>query len=262
MALGADWQPTPLHLALCAWDVDVWQVRLHGADKDDEAHVVDLCEAERQRAKRFRFAADRRRFVGSHKALRGILATYLGAPPATLVFGQGVHGKPFLLAPAHARSLRYSLSHSGDFALVAVSRGREVGIDVERTRPIKDLSGVVDRFFSPAERHALDRVPPDDRQRAFLAAWVLKEAYLKASGEGLLRSLDAFDVTISEAEPRLLEVRDRAGDAARWSLRRLALGEGLVAALAVEGNGWRLRQWRWPGSPLAKHCAHSTEHGQ
>jgi 4'-phosphopantetheinyl transferase len=261
-ALRADWQPPPLHLGLCPSDVDVWQVRLDGADAHDEAHLVDLSEAERERAKCFRFAADRRRFIGSHKALRGILATYLGAPPATLVFGQGVHGKPFLLAPAQARTLRYSLSHSGDLALVAATRGREVGVDLERTRPIKDFSGLVDRFFSPAERHALERVPPDDRQRAFLAAWVLKEAYLKASGEGLMRSLDAFDVTIAEEEPRLLEVRDRVGDAARWTLRRLTLAEGFVAALAVEGNGWRLRQWVWPESSLASHCAHSGTHGQ
>ena len=222
---------------------------------DDErrggADLDDLSDTERDRANRFRFAADRRRFVRSHNALRAILATYIGTPPGALVFGKAVHGKPFLVAPRQAHTLRYNLSHSGDLALIAISVGREVGIDLERTRPIEGLSGVVDRFFSAAEREALALVAAEDRQNAFLSAWVLKEAYLKASGEGLLRSLDAFDVTMADDEPRLLEVRDRVGDASRWSLRRLRPGDDYVAALAVEGEGWQLRQWTWTGSSQA-----------
>jgi 4'-phosphopantetheinyl transferase len=242
------WQHPPSHLDLCASAVDVWQVRLDGDGRDQGADMYDLSTPERERASRFRFAADRRRFVRSHDALRTILATYIGATPATLVFGQTVHGKPFLVAPGQAHTLHFNLSHSGDLALIAISRGREVGIDLECTRPIRDLSGVVDRFFSPAERKALARVAMEDRQNAFLSAWVLKEAYLKASGEGLQRSLDAFDVTVAADEPRLLEVRDRVGDASRWSLRQLRPSDDFVAALAVEGDDWQLRQWVWAGS--------------
>ena len=244
----AHWQRPPPHVELAAAEVHVWRVPLDGFVACDDPHLAGLSETERQRASRLRFEADRRRFLGSHGALRAILAMYLGAPPATLLFAEGAHGKPFLQAPAHGRSLRFSLSHSGDLALVAASRGREVGVDLERVRPIKDLVGMAARFFSPVERQALDRVAPDDRLLAFLATWVRKEAYLKACGEGLLRSLDAFDVTIGDEEqPRLLAVRDRAGDEARWSLRRLDPGEDFVAALAVEGRTWRLRHWVWPG---------------
>ena len=245
MPARAHWQRPQPHIDLAAAEVHVWRVPL---DAFAQCDLSSLSELERQRASRFRFEADRRRLVGSHAALRGILATYLDAPPATLLFAEGAHGKPFLLGPAHGRNLRFSLSHSGDLALVAASRGREVGVDLERVRPIKDFVDVADRFFSPAERHALARLAPDDRQRAFLAAWVLKEAYLKACGEGLMRNLGAFDVTIGDEEqPRLLAVRDRVGDEARWSLRRLDPGEGFVAALAVEGRAWRLRHWVWPG---------------
>jgi len=248
MTPHAHWQRPLPHVDVAAAEVHVWRVSLDAFAQRDAPHLSRLSEHELQRASRFRFEADRRRFIYSHAALRGILAIYLDASPATLLFAEGAHGKPFLLDPSRGRSLRFSLSHSGDLALVAVSREREVGVDLERVRPGKDFVGVADRFFSPAERDALARVAPDDRQRAFLAAWVLKEAYLKACGEGLLRRLDAFDVTIGDEEqPRLLAVRDRVGDEARWSLRHVDPGEGFVAALSVEGRGWRLRTLMWQG---------------
>jgi len=105
-----------------------------------------------------------------------------------------------------------------------------------------DLDGFADRYFSPRERHALARVPSGNRLRAFFEIWTLKEAYLKACGDGLLRELDAFDVTVGDAQPRLLAVRDRPGDEARWTLGGLHARQGYVAAIAVAGSGWRVRQ--------------------
>ena len=231
--------------ALLLAEVHLWRVFISGAATSDAAAAGALSEDERARASRFSFEADRGRFVASHVALRRILASYLDATPASLAFGTLAHGKPFLDAPAHGRSLRFSLSHSGDLALVAVSLGREVGVDVERVRPRVDLEGFAARYFSPPEREALARVPPGDRLRAFLEIWTLKEAYLKACGDGLARALDAFDVTVGDAPSRLEAVRDRAGDAARWALQPVEVGTDFVAALAVEGRGWQLRQLDW-----------------
>jgi 4'-phosphopantetheinyl transferase len=229
-------------------EVHVWRVDI--GERGSSGSMAALSEAERVRAARFRFDADRARFVASHAALRGILASYLDAAPASLEFGEGTHGKPFLAAPADGRSLRFSLSHSGEIALVALSLGREVGVDVERVRPLDDLDGFVARYLSPLEREALARVTAGDRLRAFFETWTLKEAYLKACGDGLLRELDAFDVTVGDAQPRLLAVRDRPGDEGRWGLRRLAPRGGYTAALAAPESGWRLLQshcgsW-WP----------------
>jgi 4'-phosphopantetheinyl transferase len=209
------------------------------------AGLEALSEAERARAARFHFEADRRRFVASHVALRGILASHLGVEPSSLAFGEGPHGKPFLDAPETGRSIRFSLSHSGGVALVAVSLGREVGVDVERVRPREDLDRFVARYLSPLEREVLARVASRDRLRVFFETWTLKEAYLKACGDGLLRELDAFDVTVGDAQPRLLAVRDRPEDEARWTLGRLDPRQGYVAAVAVAGSGWRLRQAHW-----------------
>lgn len=231
--------------ALLPAEVHLWRVFVSSPVANDAAAADALSEDERTRASRFHFEADRGRFVASRVALRRILASYLGATPASLAFGTGTHGKPFLDAPAHGRSLRFSLTHSGDLALVAVSLGRNLGVDVEQVRPRADLEGFAARYFSPRERDALARIPPGDRLRAFLEIWTLKEAYLKACGDGLARALDAFDVTIGEAPSRLEAVRDRPGDAARWALRQVEIGEDYVGALAVEGQGWQLRQRDW-----------------
>jgi 4'-phosphopantetheinyl transferase len=242
-------QPTgatpPRSTELRPAEVHLWRVCTSRSATSDAAAVDALSADERVRASRLRFEADRGRFVASHAALRRILASYLGATPASLAFGEGPQGKPFLDAPAHGQSLHFSLSHSSDLALVAVSRGRRVGVDVERVRPLEDLDGFVARYLSPREREAFVRIPSAGRLRAFFEIWTLKEAYLKACGDGLLRELDAFDVTVGDAPSRLLGVRDRPGDEARWALQRVEVGKDFVAALAVEGRDWHLRRWDW-----------------
>lgn len=238
-----DWPSPSGRVELRPDEVHVWRVAVAAGAAGDAAAVETLSVAERARAGRFHFAADRDRFIASHVALRGILASYLETMPASLAFSEGPHGKPFVDAPTQGRSLRFSLSHSADVALVAVSREREVGVDVERVRARDDLEGFAARYFSPHERTALARVTESERLRAFFEIWTLKEAYLKACGDGLLRELDAFDVTVGDAQPRLLAVRDRPWDEARWALRRIDPGGAFVAALAIAGAQPSLRCW-------------------
>lgn len=234
-----DWPSPAGRVELRPDEVHAWRVAVAASAADDADAIATLSEAERERAGRLRFAADRDRFVAAHAALRRILASYLDVEPSLLAFGAGPHGKPFVAGPEHGRSLRFSLSHSGAIALIAVSREREVGVDVEQVRARDDLEGFVVRYFSPHERAAIDAAPPAERLRLFFETWTLKEAYLKACGDGLLRELDAFDVTVGDAQPRLLAVRDRPGDEARWALRRLEPRAGHAAALAVAGSGGR-----------------------
>jgi len=81
-----------------------------------------LSADERTRAARFHFARDRARFLRRRAALRHLLAGYAGREPHALVFAQGAHGKPAL----PATGLEFSLSHSGGYAVLAVTRGRRV----------------------------------------------------------------------------------------------------------------------------------------
>jgi 4'-phosphopantetheinyl transferase len=131
----------------------------------------------------------------SHTALRCVLARYLDEDPAAIEFRVGEHGKPALADPATA--LRFNLSHSGDLALIAVAEGREVGVDVERIRPRRNLLRLAERALDPAAAAAVRAAPPEDRLTAFHTAWTRHEAIAKCHGVGLRGPLPATPVVAS-----------------------------------------------------------------
>lgn len=236
IASRPDWQYARRPPPLPADAVHVWRVDL--ARRADDGAGSVLCAAERERAARFARDGDRARFVATRSALRGLLAAYLDVAAQAIELGTGAHGKPGVAAPPGA--IRFNLSHSGDCALIAIARGREVGVDVERIRPLGELDTLIARYASPAERAVLAACPEDDRLRAFFDLWTLKEAYLKGCGDGLLRDLAGIEVALGSAPMRLAAVHDRPEDRARWRLEPLDAGEGYAAALAVEGEHARL----------------------
>jgi 4'-phosphopantetheinyl transferase len=155
-----------------------------------------LSDDERRRGERFRRAEDARAFLFRRVFRRAVLARYVGVAPAELVFEAGAHGKPFLAAP-HA-SVRFNASSSGEWVLVAVSVGRELGVDVERGGErflgVEELSLLARRVLTRREQDALRGLPESARPRAFLRAWTRKEAVLKALGTGLSREPDTLEV--------------------------------------------------------------------
>ena len=207
----------------------VWSVPL-----DTAAAVTMLSEDEIERVDRYRFDADRRRFAVCRTALRTILASYLRVAAHEIGLATTASGKPYLHS-RHESDLRFSVSHSGDLALIALANNREVGVDVEHIRAMPGMDGVIRRYFSPSEVRALESLPDDERRRVFFRIWTLKEAYLKGCGDGLTRRLDAIDVMVdADDQPASFQVRDRPGDETRWILRCISAGEAYAAALAVE----------------------------
>jgi 4'-phosphopantetheinyl transferase len=178
------------------------------------------------RAARFVRPVDRDEYTVAHAALRLILAARLGRAPQALVFARGAQGKPAL------HGLEFSLSHTRGLALVAVA-AVPVGVDVERIEPL-DALALARHRFSAAERAALERVPADRQQAAFYGAWVRKEAFVKATGAGLSRTFDQFDVSIG-GPATLLATRPDAGEAGRWCLADVDAGADHAAALCVSG---------------------------
>jgi phosphopantetheine--protein transferase-like protein len=124
-----------------------------------------------------------------------------------------------------------------DLGLYAITRGRELGVDLEHFRPALEHERIAERFFSPREVATLRTLPVESRQEAFFACWTRKEAYLKAKGEGLMRGLEQFTVSLVPGEPAaLLSTEGDPQEAVRWSLRELSPRSEYVAALAVEGH--------------------------
>ncbi|HEU0079761.1 MAG TPA: 4'-phosphopantetheinyl transferase superfamily protein [Longimicrobiaceae bacterium] len=236
--------PRPLRLADDV--VHVWAAPL-----DPPADAIRRCAAllapdERARADRFRFERDRRRFTVARGVLRTLLGRYLDADPRGIAFRYESHGKPVLDGASAAHGIRFNVSHSGEMALYALARGRELGVDVEEVRRMDDGLDIAVRFFSEAEVAAFRSLPEEIRDDAFFNCWTRKEAYIKAVGEGLSFPLHVFDVSLAPGEPaRLLASRDPR-QAERGSLRGLPdPAPGYRAAIVVEGEGWELACLRW-----------------
>jgi 4'-phosphopantetheinyl transferase len=211
-----------------------------------EALAALLCPDERERAARFHFARHRDRFIAARGLLRCVLAAYLGQAPERIALRLGSRGKPALAPQFASARLHFNVSHSQGLALIALARGREVGVDVEFMKPMAEAEQIAERFFSPREVKTLLALPEAERPAAFFACWTRKEAYIKATGEGLARSLDSFDVSFGAGRPARLErVLDDPLEAARWSLVELDPAPGYAAALAVAGPLGRLSCRVW-----------------
>ncbi|MBL8699049.1 MAG: 4'-phosphopantetheinyl transferase superfamily protein [Alphaproteobacteria bacterium] len=224
--------------------VDIWHA---GLDAHCEPVPGILSTAEHARAERFATDLLRRRFRARRAALRRLLARYLETDPAALVFDAGPWGKPVLVAPSTAAGLAFNLSHSDNRMVCAVSAQRRIGVDIERPRAGFDLAALARRHFSSREIASWTALDPADRGRGFLACWTRKEAYIKAIGLGLSMPLDSFSVSLAPGEAAaLLAVEGSPGEAARWRLAEFVAGEGVVGAIAVEGDGWTAVHRRWP----------------
>ena len=244
--LNVSWETPTLPPALVDAEVHVWRAQLDESLARMRELLSTLAPDERDRAVRFHFTKDRNRFIIARGLLRSILGLYLNGEPGRLRFGYGPHGKPYLMGEHNQGGLHFNLSHSHGLALFAVTREREVGVDIERVRSGISDEGIAERFFSPQEVARLRALPVALQAEAFFNCWTRKEAYIKARGEGLSHPLDQFDVSLAPGEPAaLLRTRIDAEETARWSLRELNPGPGFAAALAVKGRGWRLKCWQW-----------------
>jgi 4'-phosphopantetheinyl transferase len=232
-------------------EVQLWRIDLGAVGAGESRWEKLLSSDELKRASRFHFPRDRQRFVTSRALLRTILAAYLATDPGSLSFSYSNKEKPSL-GLAHADSnLAFNISHSGGVALLAFTRGREIGVDVEQARSNFDVEAIARRFFSPAEQKQLAALPAEKRADAFFRCWTRKEAYIKATGNGLSLPLSQFDVALEPGESNaLLATRPDGSEAGRWLLREVPGGPGYIAALCVRGHDWKLNDWcRAPHSP-------------
>ncbi len=164
--------------------VHVWSRPLTGPTQSGFRDL--LSEEECAAASRFHTPELAERYRQAHGWMRSVLSRYLDTPPETLRFRSGPDGKPRL---AHG-SLHFNLAHSDSLALLAVRQDAPVGVDVEPVRPLPEAMLIACRWFSAPEIRWI--AASDDRDRAFLRCWVCREAFLKATGEGLGRPLDSF----------------------------------------------------------------------
>ncbi|MBD2103124.1 4'-phosphopantetheinyl transferase superfamily protein [Leptolyngbya sp. FACHB-261] len=239
------WHSPPAKLTLSASEVHVWCASLEQSASQIQRFKQTLSVDELKRAERFHFEQHRQHFIAGRGLLRTILSRYLALEPGQLQFTYGPRGKPALTA--HSEEIQFNLSHAQGLALYAITRQRELGIDLEGARPIAQVVQLAQRFFSPQEYAVIQSLPGEQQQAAFLRGWTCKEAYLKAIGDGLAFPLDQVEVNLWPQEPaELVRIAGSVEAAQNWSLQELPMPTGYAAALVVKGDGCSLTCWRWP----------------
>lgn len=216
------------------------QVHVWSANLDESRGAIDrwrdtMSHDELLRSNRFHFEMDRCRFIAARGLLRELLGGYLQSSAREVAFDYRPQGKP-VLRHTWGESIHFNVSHSQGHALFAFSRGRELGIDLERIRSDIDCEQLSERCFSPVERQLLNAVSSHLRRRAFFACWTRKEAYVKATGLGLTLPLEEFDVSVDPGMPALLSSRQFPVDVNRCTMQELTPAPDFVGCLAVLGH--------------------------
>jgi len=222
--------------------IEVVVTRLDAGPEGVRAAEKLLANPERERASRFVFDCDRHRFIVARSRLRELLGVRLGIRPESVELVYGDRGKPALARQFADSDLHFNVSHSGDVAVYAFSPGREIGVDVEAVRAIRDADDIAARFFSRRENEAYRALDPCDKALGFFNCWTRKEAFIKALGDGLYHPLDSFDVSLAPGDPaKILCVEEAPGAHCGWHMEAFSPAPGLVAAVVVERRRCRTR---------------------
>jgi len=219
-------KPNEIHIWWARTDLPAWDpIRMASLVSDDE----------RDRAGRFYFPRDQRRFITVRGILRTILGAYLGRIPAALKFLYSPKGKPLL--DNAGPELCFNLSHSKNLAVFGIALNRQIGVDVEYIRALSNIESIAGRYFSESERNAILDQPPDGRDRMFFQYWTIREAYLKATGEGLsgLKKIRISGDVIGAHPDNPIMISDDSNQS--WTGCPVHTAHGYATAVAVEGNG-------------------------
>jgi 4'-phosphopantetheinyl transferase len=190
-----------------------------------------LDQSERARADRFRFVQDRNSYIAAHALLRAMLAETGGLAPSEWRFEIAAGGKPEIDRSLGRPDLRFSLSHARGMAACAVGRFDDLGVDVEDCRRPVPILELARRFFAPAEVALIAGEAAVQRNAAFFRLWTLKEAYLKATGQGILAPLDAFAFSLDPVAISFLSAE--SDEPGVWQFAEVEPAPSYRLALAV-----------------------------
>ncbi|MEE9344862.1 MAG: 4'-phosphopantetheinyl transferase superfamily protein [Methylococcales bacterium] len=212
--------------------IHVWHVNLKLANNDYQQLKTYLNPEEQQRLQRYTHQPAQQQFLAARGRLKQLLAGYLGTTPGSIQFELGQYRKPRLAGTTIDNGLVFNLSHSGTVALIAISKNRALGVDVERIDSKHNLQGMAQRCFSDQELRRWSQSEEPGKTIKFYDYWCAKEAFLKATGRGLALGMQHCVIDLNQ--PCYLSL-PKSYQTSDWQLHRIDVGKDYRAFVA--GNG-------------------------
>lgn len=226
-----NWEHPSTKLKLLDNQVHLWLVNLNISNKQIAEELTNILSPdEMARADRFRFEEHKNRFIAARGFLRKIISYYLQISSREITFKYSDRGKPELAN----NNLKFNLSHSQDTALYALTNNNLIGIDLEYLRSNVECDKIAQRFFSPAESELINSLPPKQKTQTFFHFWTIKEAYLKATGEGLVGGLETVKIDLNgDAEVIVKAIANNSTEANNWFFSSFIPQNDFIASVAI-----------------------------
>lgn len=230
-------------ITLASGEVHLWRANLNLSPLQVEVGRGILSADERERADRMVTQVLKNRRAAAQSILRDVLARYLSISPSEIIFSQGERGKPSV----QNSDLEFNMSHTEDWALIALTRIHPIGVDIEFIKTSKYHDSIVEKNYSPQEFVQYQSLPEGEKLEAFFRGWTRKEAYIKAIGLGLYYPLEKFTVDLSSKEDKsMLSIEGSSERASTWLLPTFWAGEKIIGSVAIEAEvkDWLFYDWK------------------
>lgn len=229
-------------------DIDIWLIYYNEMIDDCDLPRLRslLSDEEAARESRFHFADDRKRYLVTRAMVRMLLSRYAPVAPMDWAFETNAYGRPVIAsairrAEHETRDLFFNVSHTRGLIAIAVTRGRELGVDVENIATRTVSLDVARHFFSATEVEELARVAPGRQQDRFFEYWTFKESYIKARGMGLSLPLNGFSFEFPRRDAVRIRIDPTLDDSdERWTFWQYRPSGDYLMALCAERIGHRL----------------------
>jgi 4'-phosphopantetheinyl transferase len=175
-------------------EVHVWTIALSNRVVSADVIKSVLSFSELRKIDEFNVVSDKDRYAYYRGLLRLILSKYLSTQPENIIININEKGKPFI----NDSDIKFNVSHKGDFAVIAVVKNSEVGIDVENLDNNIDYFRLIERFFTNEEKMNFTKLRPSSQRTLFFRIWTMKEAFVKALGQDMVKFFNRFSVRFSE----------------------------------------------------------------
>lgn len=247
MKPNCTWRQGPLCPELAENSLHIWCVSLEVGETRLHNLKGLLSEDELTRADGYHFERQRRRYIVCRGQLRKILAGYIKCSTTSIKFQYGDKGKPDLAVGQTTAKTKFNVSKSEELALIAVTNAGEVGVDIEHLRPVSDATKLAQRYFAVSEVETLLSLPNSLHERTFLEIWTRKEAFIKATGQGLSYPLNQFAVSAAHTGPVVtVKLFQDSAQSEHWHLVSISPSKDVLAAVAVCGTSPQITCWRCP----------------